>query len=381
MHITGPLKAVASAALIVTLAQTSPGRAEEGSVMLERARSLHHEAFVADLHADPLIWNRDLNKRSKKGHVDFPRLREAGVDLQVIGLPTLSPPFKWAFGLFCWWERWPRAARKELPGRADWMIDQLERFVRESGGSVGLVGDPLDLEHNSSRGILSTLLVIEGGQILEGSVENLDRYFQLGVRGIGISHFVPNDLGGATYKKKDRRRGLTDLGREVIRRANDLGIIIDLAHASERTIFDVLDMSSAPVMVSHTGLFGVHPHWRNISDDVLRAVAARGGIVGIIFQAGNFGPWFDDFLGGRSMDALVAHIMHGVKLVGSEHLALGSDFDGFISPPKGIEDVTDLPLVTAALMERGLSEDDLRLILGGNFRRLFRQVWDARRAE
>ncbi len=381
MHITGPLKAVATAALIVTLAQTSPGRAEEGSDMLERARALHQEAFVADLHADPLIWNRDLNRRSKKGHVDFPRLRQAGVDLQVIGLPTLSPPFKWAFGLFCWWERMPRAARKELPGRADWMIDQLERFVRESEGTVGLVGDPLDLEHNSSRGILSTLLVIEGGQILEGRVENLDRYFRRGVRGIGISHFVPNDLGGATYKKKDRKRGLTELGREVTRRANDLGMIVDLAHASEPTIFDVLHESRAPVMVSHTGLAGVHPHWRNISDDVLRAVAARGGIVGIIFQAGNFGPWMDDFLGGRSIDALVAHIMHGVKLVGPEHLDLGSDFDGFISPPKGIKDVTDLPLVTAALMERGLSENDLRLILGGNFRRLFRQVWDARQAE
>jgi len=367
--------------LIAPVALVDFCRAETGEVMLERARALHHEAFVADLHADPLIWNRDLNKRSRKGHVDFPRLREAGVDLQIIGLPTLSPPFKWTFGFFCWLERWPRAARKEVPGRADWMIDQLERFIRESAGTAALVRAPDELEGNLGRGILSTMLVIEGGQILEGRIENLDRFFRRGVRGIGISHFVPNDLGGATYKKKDRRRGLTDLGREVIRRANDLGMIVDLAHASEPTIFDVLEVSRAPAIVSHTGLSGAHPHWRNISDEALRAVADRGGLVGIIFQTGHAGPFFDDFLGGRSIDDLVDHIMHGVKLVGPEHVAFGTDFDGFIRPPRGIRDVTDLPLVTAALMERGLSEDDLRLIMGENFRRLFRRVWEARAEE
>lgn len=375
------LSAAFLAMILVAVVFPGAASADCEDAVLMRAKTLHQEAFVADLHADPLLWNRDLNKRTKKGHIDFPRLREAGVDLQVCGLPTYGPPFKRAFGIICWLNGWPRAARKNPVTRANWMIDQLERFIMESDGCVGLVRDPDELEHNFESGILSTLLVIEGGQVLDGRAENLDTFFQRGVRGIGISHFVPTDLGGGSFKKSDRSRGLTDLGQEVIGRANDLGMIIDLAHASEATVRDILYTSRAPMMFSHTGLAAVHDHWRNISDDVVVGVADKGGVIGVIFQTGFVSDKIDGFLGGNGIDDLVDHIIHVVELVGSGHVAYGSDFDGGINPPKGMKDVTDLPLVTAALLERGLSEEDVRLIMGGNFRRLFHQVWKARLAE
>ncbi|MFC1889355.1 dipeptidase [Thermodesulfobacteriota bacterium] len=382
MQINGRVMTVGIPALMfVSVVFSGSALADVEEDVLGRARSLHQEAFVADLHADPLIWNRDLNRRTKKGHIDFPRLREAGVDLQVCGLPTYGPPFKSAFRIVCWLQGWPREARKNPVARANWMIDQLERFIEESDGSVLLVRDPDEMEYNRSMGILSTMLVIEGGQVLDGRVENLDTFFQRGVRGIGLTHFVPNDLGGGSFKKADRDRGLTDLGRKIIGHANDLGIIVDLAHASEATVLDILDTSRAPMMFSHTGLHAVHDHWRNISDDVVAKVAGKGGIIGVIFQTGYLSDKIDGFLGGNSIDDLVDHIMHVVDLAGPEHVAYGSDFDGGINPPRGMKDVTDLPLVTAALLERGLPEEDVRLILGGNFRRLFRQVWEARRMD
>ena len=341
---------------------------------LARARKLHCESFVCDLHADPVLWNRDLNKRrgwGNKGHVDFPKLREGGVNLQVMGIPTLGPYCRASASLLGLTQGYPLRAQLGVVNRAHWMIDKMERDIARSNGTVALIHDPTELERNIQCGRLSVMFAIEGGQILEGDARNLDCFFNRGVRMIGMAHFQPNDLGGATYRQSDSQRGLTEIGRQVVCRANDLGMIVDMSHSSEQAIREILSLSRAPLIFSHTGVDGVTPLDRNISDEAICGVARSGGVIGIIFHRG--------YVGGPSVDDVVNHIMYVVNLAGPEHVAYGSDFAGVIRPPEGVRDVSDLPVITAALMKHGLSEGDLKLILGENFRRVYHQIWAARR--
>ena len=343
-----------------------------GAEMLDAANELHESSFVVDLHADPLIWARDLTRRSSEGQVDFPRLKEGGFNLQLVGIPTGGPPHGLAFTAFIWWTGWPARARSGYRARAMWQLEMLDRHVQASGGQVVQVRTAGDLDVCDGAGGLGVMTVIEGGQCLEDRIEGLDAFYRLGVRGMSLTHFEPNGLGGATYHPLDRRRGLTPFGRNVVRRMERLGMIVDLAHASEATFFDILEETSGPVMVSHTGVSAVHPLWRNLTDEQIRAVAARGGVIGVIFHR--------DFLGGDALEDLVRHMEHVAEIGGAECLAFGSDFDGFIRPPEGIDDVTDVPKITAALLARGMSKQDIKGVLGENFRRLFREVWNRRDA-
>jgi membrane dipeptidase len=180
-------------------------------------------------------------------------------------------------------------------------------------------------------------------------------------------HFTANSLGSPAYGwGADPDQGLTALGRECVRELHRCGVIVDLAHINRKGFFDALEVSDRPVMVSHTGVLGVHEHWRNIDDTQLRAAADNGACVGVIFA--------NRFLGGRDLSAVVDHLLHIIDVAGEDVPALGSDFDGFVIPPRGLEDVACMPNLTAALAARGVNERVLRKILGENALRVLREV-------
>ena len=181
-----------------------------------------------------------------------------------------------------------------------------------------------------------------------------------------LTHFLKNDLGGSSYHKEERNRGITPFGRDILLRMQELGMIVDLAHASRATFDDVLKMTTGPVMVSHTGISGVHPLWRNIDDDQVQAVAHRNGVIGIIYEG--------SFLGSRSLDRVIDHMEHVITLAGENFVALGSDWDGCPFLPHGIKSAADLPILTQRMFDRGWPEKTVANVLGGNFVRMLSQI-------
>jgi membrane dipeptidase len=219
---------------------------------------------------------------------------------------------------------------------------------------------------------VAALAGIEGGQALEGKLTNVEAFARRGVRYLGLLHFSANDLGRpAKGVGRSDTEGLTDFGREVVREMNRCGMIVDLAHINRRGFMEALELSTTTPIVSHTGVAGAHKHWRNIDDEQIRAVADRGGVIGIIFAP--------RYLGGPGLEAVCEHIEHVVKVAGEDVPALGSDYDGMITPPRGLEDVAALPNLTVALSRRGVPPRVLEKILGGNVLRVLDAVpsWGA----
>ncbi len=326
------------------------------------AAALHRRACIADAHADSLMWNRDLNQASAEGHVDFPRLAEAGVKLQCFTVVTRGLPIIGGFPLFAAWRKWPATARKGEWARACWQIDRLAEACAKSGGRAQQPPTRAALEANVKAGRLSAILGIEGGHAIEGRVERVAELRDRGVRFMGLCHLGNNELGGASTPLAGNRP-LTGLGREVLDEMARVGLPVDVAHASRRTLADVLAHPSALPFCSHTGVAGVTPAWRNLDDEALRAIAKRGGVVGIIFAT--------QFLGGRDVAAVVRHIEHAVNVMGEDAVGYGSDFDGMVPLPRGMRDVRDLPLVTEALLARGHPEAWVEKVAGGNWLRFF----------
>ena len=326
------------------------------------ARAFHAEALVTDLHADtPKLMHKvgfDLGERHARrapralnyvGHVDLPRLRDGGVAAQFFGLWTLPYP-----------ERGCRAS-------VDAQLDALDRAIARHPTQITWALTPEDIAAAKARGQLAALGGIEGGQALEGDPGLVEHFARRGVRYLGLLHFSANALGApARGKGADPDRGLTGVGREVVRELNRCGVVVDLAHINRKGFFEALEVSTQPAMVSHTGVLGVHEHWRNIDDEQLRAIADRGGCVGVIFAR--------RFLGGAGLDAVVDHLLHIVKVAGEDVPALGSDFDGFVIPPIGLEDVAALPNLTVALHRRGVPARVLKKILGDNAMRVLADV-------
>lgn len=329
---------------------------------LHEARALHDQVAVIDLHADtPKLMHAlgyDLGTRHERpmprpwnyaGHVDLPRMREGGMAAQVFGMWTWPYP--------------QRGCAESVHAQ----LDALDAAARAYPGEVVRALTDEDVRAARGSGAVAALAAIEGGQALEGELDNVAAFAARGVRAIGLLHFTANQLGAPAYGvRADPDRGLTDFGKDVIREMNRLGVIVDLAHINRRGFFDAIEIARAPVMVTHTGVLGVHRHWRNIDDHQLRAVAESGGCVGIIFSR--------RYLGGNDIEAVVDHLVHIVDVAGEDVPALGSDFDGFVVPPRGLEDVSELPRLTAALAGRGLSERVLRKILGDNVLRVLHEV-------
>lgn len=328
-------------------------------------QALHRRAPVADAHADTLMWNRDLNRRSSHGHVDFPRLREAGVKIQCFTVVTRGFPYVGGFPLFAAWRGWPREALRGPWRRCLFQLERLFEACRASGGAAALTTDAATLEDNLARGRLSAILGVEGGQALEGRVERVEELHRRGVRFMSLTHLSNNALGGASFPGM-RNRPLSALGHEVLDAMARVGMSVDVAHASPATLRDILAHPTARFMCSHTGVQGASPSWRNLPDAALRAIADRGGVVGIIFAP--------VYLGGDALEDVARHVEHALSVMGEEGVALGSDYDGMVPLPRGMRDVSDLPRLTEVLLRRGHPEARVERVLGGNWRRFFRET-------
>jgi len=338
------------------------------------AAELHRSSFVVDLHADSLLWGRDLGARSAIGHVDLPRLREGNVGLQVFTIVTRFPSSasiertdpRWPdlITLLALTHGWPWKTLGSLEERALYQADELHRLVRQDARLILLRSrrdlDRLIAERAEDPGVIGVLLGIEGAHALDRR-SALDDLYAAGVRLIGLAHFFDNDFAGSAHGID--KGGLTDRGRELVSEMERRGIIVDLAHSSEATIRDVLAIARKPPIVSHTGVKGTCNNSRNLSDEQLRAIAASGGVVGIGF-------WKTAVCGTTAADVARA-VRYAVDRVGDRHVALGSDFDGGVATPL---DASQLGSLTQALLDAGLSDDSIRLILGANALRVLREL-------
>ena len=361
------LVAVAWAALALSL-ERFVNRVERTGLpeVSARAVELHHSSAVVDLHADSLLFGRDLTRRSRVGHVDLPRLREGGVLLQVFGVATSVPAGMnierneppgfdlIAFG-FCM-----RLASGCLGGptaRLATHADRLEQLTARDPALVW-VRTAADLAQLRTRRAsdpetVGALLGIEGAHALGAGPDALDRAFALGVRMVGLAHFFDNEYAGSAHGTA--KGGLSELGRRTFARMEELGIAADLAHLSPAAIDDVLAIATKPVVVSHGGVAGACPNPRTLSDAHLRGIAATGGVIGI-------GYWKEAVCGTAPRDVARA-IRYAVDLVGDEHVALGSDYDGGTTVAF---DASQLAVLTQAMLDEGLAETSVRRVLGEN---------------
>lgn len=344
----------------------------------DRARALHAQLWVADLHADSLLWGRDLLRRSERGHVDVPRLIEGNVALQVLAASTKSPRhlniernddrsddvvlLAIALG-------WPPATWRRLLPRALHLAARADAMAAASGGTLRIIRSRADLErYDADRAvrpaITAALLAIEGAHALDGDPANVDVVADAGFRMMSPSHFFDNAFGGSAHGID--KGGLTDAGREMVRRMEARSMTVDVAHASAATIDDVLAVSSRPVVASHTGVRGVADNARNLSDAHLRGIADSGGVAGIGF--------WPTACGGDDAGWIARSIVHAIDVAGVEHVALGSDFDGAVPEPF---DATGLVVLTDALIAAGLDHAAIARVMGGNVRRLLGEVLPA----
>ena len=313
--------------------------------------------FLIDLHTDALYEHirgrKDITQRSSKGHLDFPRMREGGVNGQVFAVwisPTELKP-----GEYC-----------DFALRGAGVFDDVCARCSEV---VASVRTPEEFRQVTTAGRIAAVLGVEGGHSLEGRLENLDRFYERGVRVLTVTWSNSNELGDSSSDESKPHRGLSPLGRQAVRRMNELGMIVDVSHSADETVFDILETSVAPVIASHSGVRARRDFNRNLTDEEIRAIGAQGGVVGVVFL-----PYFlrepDE---PASVEDVLDCIDHICQLVGPEHAALGSDFDGFGGALPGLEDVTKMDSVRLGLSRRGYPDSDVARILGLNFLR----VWDA----
>ncbi len=333
----------------------------------DAARALHATIGTADLHADTMLWMRDPLKRHARGHVDLPRLKDGGVALQVFTAVTKTPSGLNYEGndadtddltALMVAQRWPLATWGSLFARAEYQGGRLADLERRADGAFIYVKTAQQLRSAIAADALAGIYGIEGAHPLEGALDNIDRLYDAGMRVMGLQHFFDNELGGSLHGRSGA--GLTPFGRDAVKRAAATGIIIDVAHSSEAVVRDVLAISERPLIVSHTGLKGHCDSPRNISDALMKEVADAGGLVGVGFWEGA--------ICNPTPDGIAGAIVYAVDLLGEEHVALGSDFDGAATEPF---DVSELAALTQALMDAGLDDQTIRAVMGGNAVRFF----------
>jgi membrane dipeptidase len=349
-------------------------RGAPSSPASERAKKLHQGLLIVDLHADTLLWDRDPLVRNNRGHVDIPRLIEGNVGLQAFTIVTKVPrglnlernsDKSDSITILALAERWPLSTWSSLKERVLYQTGRLDRVAARSDGRFTVIRTAVDLDQYLQRRAKDPLctagfLGIEGAHALEGDLNNIDVFFAHGIRMMSPSHFFDNDIGGSAHGVD--KGGLTAKGAEMIKRMQAKSMIVDLAHASSPTIKDVLAISTRPVVVSHTGVKGTCDNTRNLSDDELIGVAKTGGVIGI-------GYW-EQATCGTDAKAVARAIRYTANLVGVEHVSLGSDFDGAVAAPF---DTTGLILITDALIEQGFTDDEIRMIMGGNALRVLQE--------
>ncbi|MGC6400212.1 dipeptidase [Sphingomonas sp. FW199] len=337
------------------------------------ARALHRRLAVADLHGDTLLWKRSLLNRSDRGQVDLPRLRAGNVALQVFSSVTKTPKNQnYAANtgetdnitLLAIGQMQPPRTWGSLLERSLFHAEKLRAAEAGSAGALRVIDSPAALDGlvaDRRRGVKVTgaLLSVEGLHNLEGRLDNVDRLYAAGFRMAGLVHFFDNEVAGSMHGVA--RGGLTPLGRQVIRRMEARGMIVDIAHASHQSVAEILAMVRRPVLSSHGGVQAVCRENRNLTDDEIRGVARTGGVVGI-------GYW-DGAVCSVDVSAIIQSILHVRDVAGIDHVGLGSDFDGAVTT--GF-DTGELVLITQGLIDAGLSERDIAKVMGGNVLRVLR---------
>ncbi|MCI0392527.1 MAG: dipeptidase [Acidobacteria bacterium] len=391
------LTTIFTAVMFVSLAAALPNAPTLLSQeQLARARRINAEAMGVDSHIDTiqrvLNGGEDILQRTKKGHVDLPRLMESG----------MRAPF---FALYVpTYYKGSEAVRRTLQLR-----DAMQRVLDANPGQIELALTATDIERIVRAGKISAVLTIESGHAIADDLAVLRMFHRLGVRSMTLTHFRNTNWADSSTDKP-QFNGLSEFGREVVREMNRIGMIVDISHVSDKTFYDTLAVTTKPVIASHSSCRALVDVPRNMTDEMIRALAKNGGVIGI-----NFGASFlsqkdveasrrgfaaraavEPNLTGRALDEFaakdyldtytvmrpnlatiedaVAHIDHVVKLVGIDHAGIGSDWDGISTVPAGLEDVSKMPALTAMLLQRGYSERDVKKILGGNFLRVLRQV-------
>lgn len=360
----------------------------------------YRQALVVDTHTDAIyshLHGRSIEVRSDKGHVDLIRLAEGGVDVQFFAL-------------------WPDPRQykpDKMYRQTVTLLDSVTAVVSRNPDKVRLCRNPAEIEQTVADGKIAACMGIEGGTAIENSLDKLVYFYNRGVRYLGLTWNDSNDWASSAKDETDPNwqghKGLTDFGRKVIRKMNELGMIVDLSHSGEQTFYDVLKITTKPVICSHSCVYAICPHFRNLKDDQLKALAENGGVIFINFYPGYLVKDFDriymearkrataiqDSLknAGSSepfdraayihsqidslkpdVGTLADHIDYVVRLIGDDHVGLGSDFDGISITPNGLEDVTKMPEIAKELLRRGYSRESVEKILGGNFMRVFRSV-------
>ncbi len=332
----------------------------------DAAKAMHNSLTIADLHADTLLWRRNPVKRHARGHVDLPRLRDGGVDIQIFSVVTKSPRGLNFDGnsadapddikTLAMAQLWPLRTWNSIYERAAYQAQRLQKVEANAKNNLIIARKRSDIDSAPDK--LVAVLATEGSHPLEGRLENITRLYDEGYRMMGLQHFFDNELGGSLHGRE--KGGLTDFGRQAVTMMHDMDIIVDVAHSSERIVRDVLALSDDPVIISHGGLAGFCPRTanRNMPDDILIEIAGRGGIVGI--------GYFDGAICDISPKGIAKTLVAAIDLMGVDAVALGSDFDGTVTTSL---DTSELAAITQELMNLGLAEADLRQVMGGNVKR------------
>ena len=339
----------------------------------DEAKALHKTLNIVDLHSDTLMWNRDLGKPADRGHMDLPRLQEGNVALQLFSSVTKTPKGQNYDGngadtdnitLLTFAQLQPVKTWRSLVERSLYHASKRDNAVTGSDGKLQAVDkaqqlDALLAARQKDRSTVGAMLTIEGLHNLEGKIENLDRLYDAGFRMAGFTHFFDNELGGSMHGLK--KGGLTPFGRDILRRMEAKGMIVDIAHLSHAGVAEVLAMAKRPVVSSHGGVQATCKVNRNLTDDEVRGVAKTGGIIGI-------GYW-EGAICSTDPRAAAKAMKHVRDLVGIQHVALGSDYDGATTVRF---DTSQLAQVTQALMDEGFTPDEIRAVMGENALRVIR---------
>jgi len=371
---------IAALVLLAPLALTTVDRlanrsGDPGTDVDPSIRAFHDSLWVADFHNDALLWNRNILERANRGQLDLPRLIDGGVELAVFSATTRfylasnyhrTLPFVDVLPLTAMISGWPVAAWFDPFARALAISEKLHAAARDSHGRLRVVTtrqELADLVRARERGdtLVGGVLLLEGLHAIDGRMAYVDSLFASGYRVFGIAHMFDNTVGGSAHGWE--KGGLTPLGRRVVAHIDSLGGILDLAHASPATIDDVLSVTSRPVVVSHTGIASTCSGPRNLPDEVVARIAARGGMVAIGF--------WPAAVCGDDAAAIARAIHRAIDVAGDTHVALGSDFDGAVRTPF---DVSRLPVLTAALLDEGLTRAQIRAVMGENEKRFLLEM-------